>query len=208
MLELHLKHEGDGRFTPQTRDDWRKACEELEPGEVLLARIVHIRSMPEHRLFFGAIRSAWDNQRGGPLFIEAEGGWERLRAWLLCEAGHCETITFDHGTMSESAALRLKRRDTGNGVHSFWSVRQSTGTITCKTPLSVSHKLCKHEDFQPVKDRVFELLCNVICPGTTPEELMAIRYTRPKVKRARKKSDGGQTAATDGTGDRAVVEVG
>jgi hypothetical protein len=57
------------------------------------------------------------------------------------------------------------------------------GVIRVRFPKSISFKLCKSDEFQPVKRKVFDLLCNVICPGTTPEELMQIRYSRPRLRK-------------------------
>lgn len=185
MIEMNLKHEGAGRFSPASHVDWKMAVEELEEGETLLARLVRPRSNPENRLFFGAIKSAWDNQRGGPMFTEEEGGWERLRAWLLCEAGWCDLHKFDPGSISKEAVQVLKQRDQS----AFWTVVAETGEIRVRFPKSISFKLCKSDEFQLVKRKVFDLLCNVVCPGTTPEELMQIRYSRPRLKRQRQAED-------------------
>lgn len=182
MIEMHLKHEGAGRFSPASHVDWKLAMDELEVGETLLARFVRPRSVSENGLFFGAIKSAWDNQRGGPLFTEEEGGWERLRAWLLCEAGWCDLHEFAPGSITREAVQVLKQRDQA----AFWTVLSESGVIRVRFPKSISFKLCKSDEFQPVKRKVFDLLCNVICPGTTPEELMQIRYSRPRLRKQKK----------------------
>jgi len=179
VIEMNLRHDGHGKFSPASHVDWKLAMEELDDGEVLLARLVRPRSNPENRLFFGAIKSAWDNQRGGPLFTEEDGGWERLRAWLLCESGWCDLHEFAPGSITKEAVQVLKQRDQA----AFWSVVPDTGVIRVRFPKSISFKLCKSDEFQPVKRKVFDLLCNVICPGTTPEELMQIRYSRPRLRK-------------------------
>lgn len=182
MIELNVIHDGHGRFSPASHVDWKTAEEQLEVGEKLLARLVRPRSSPENRLFHGAIKSAWDNQRGGPLFTEREGGWERLRAWLLCEAGWCIMHEFEPGAITRPVVAVLKE------LHptAFWTECCDGGWIRLRVPKSIAYRVCKSDEFQPVKRKVFDLLCNVICPGTTPEELMQIRYSRPRLKKARK----------------------
>lgn len=199
MIELQLIYDGGGKFSPASHVDFRTACEELEQGERVVARLVRPRSSPENRLFHGAMKSAWDNQRGGPLFTEEEGGWLRLRAWCLCEAGWCDLHEFDAGAISKEAVAILKQRDQT----AFWTVNRGTGKIRVRFPKSISFKACKHPDFQPVKGKVFDLLCNVICPGTTPEELMEIRYSRPKLGRKRSKSAASPAAGGDGSDETA-----
>jgi len=194
MIEMRVIHEGEGRFSPASHADWKTAIEEIEPRQELVARFVLPRSSQENRLLHGAIRSAYDNQRGGPMFGEEDGGWKRLRAWLLCEAGHCNTETFKPGSLSECAVIALKRRDIREGVHSFWSQHQRTGEIICRTPLTIKFAVVKHPDFQPIKTRMLDLMCNVIVPGTTPEQLMEIRYTRPRSKKAKTAPEGAENA--------------
>ena len=185
MIDLEVKHEGDGRFVVTSRQDWETAKEEIPVGEVLRAQFTRRRSSPENRLLHGAIKSAYDNQRGGPLYGDEEGGWLKLRAWLLVEAGHCHTYEFPDGALDKRAVIALKARDNAEGIHSFWTLKQSTGAITCKTPRTIRFSVVSHHDFQPVKTEILRLLTEIICPGTTPEQLMEERYTRPKLRRVK-----------------------
>ena len=192
MIDLEVKHEGDGRFVVTSRQDWETAKEEIPVGEVLRAQFTRRRSSPENRLLHGAIKSAYDNQRGGPLYGENEGGWRRLRAWLLVESGHFTACEFQPGSLTKEAIEVLKKRDNDEEIYSSWSVRPSTGVITCKTPRTIKFSVVSHHDFQPIKTEMLRLLTEVICPGTTPEQLMEERYTRPKLKRASKPKQASQ----------------
>lgn len=189
MIELEVKHTGDGRFEVTNRQDWETAKQEIDVGAVLKAEFKFPRSSRENRLLHGAIKSAYDNQRGGPMFSEEEGGWLKLRAWLLTESGHCNVYEFDAAAISRETVQALKRRDAAENVYSFWALRQADKKIICKTPRTIRFSVVKHPDFQPVKTRMIDLLCTVICPGTTPEQLMDERYVRPKMKRVKKASN-------------------
>lgn len=182
MIEARLRYEGNGRFSPGSHDDFVLVCSQFKQGEIVVARFVRERSSRENRLFHGAIKSAYDNQRGGPLFSEEEGGWLKLRAWLLCEAGHCDLHQFEPGAVTEPVIKVLKE------LHptAFWSVGRLTGVIRLRIPKTIRFAVLKHPDFQPVKDKVMELLCNVVVPGTTPEELMEIRHVGRTNTRAAK----------------------
>ncbi len=185
MIELMVKHESAGLFRVTSRQDWEQAHDEIPIGCELRAEFKFPRSSPENRLVHGAIKSAYDNQRGGPMFSEEEGGWKRLRAWLLCEAGHCDLLEFSPGSISPEVIRALKQRDQ----ESFWSADAKTGVIRLRIPKTIRFSVVKHPDFQPVKTKMLDLLCNVICPGTTPEQLMEQRYTRPKLTRKKVKND-------------------
>lgn len=190
MIEVEVKHTGDGRFEVTNKEHWEVCKTELTVGAVMMAELKFPRSSRENRLLHGAMKSAYDNQRGGPLFSEEDGGWLRLRAWLLCEAGHCHVYEFEPDGVTDATVRALKRRDAAEGVHSFWSRRAGDGRIICRTPRSIAFRAVRHPDFQPIKTRLLDMLCNVIVPGTTPEQLMEHRYTRPKIKRTKKASQG------------------
>lgn len=183
MIEIRLKYDGGGKFSAADHQAWQDASDECEDGETYVARLVRPRSSPENRLVHGAIKSAYDNQRGGPMFSEEDGGWRRLRAWLLCEAGWCDMQEFKPGSITPEVIAVLKQRDQA----AFWTANKRTGVIRVRFPKSISYRSCKHPDFQPVKTKMLALLCEVICPGTTPEQLMEERYTRAVPHKATKR---------------------
>lgn len=172
MIEVNLRYDGGGKFSAASHIDFRFLSDECDPGEQLLARLVRPRSNRENRLFHGVVKSAYDNQRGGPLFTEEEGGWLKLRAWLLCEAGHCDLHEFAHGSITEPVIRTLKQVYD----HGFWSANRRTGVVRLRIAKSISFRLLKSDDFQPIKNKIFEIICTDIVPGTTPEQLMEIRH--------------------------------
>lgn len=172
MIELRTKYEGEGRWRAASHVDWKIAIQECTTGEEMVTRFVRPRSSKENRLFHGAIKAAWNNQRGGPYYPEEEGGWMRLRAWLLCEAGYCDLYEFAPGSISREVVQVLKQRDQD----AFWTVMPKTGVIRARFPKSISYKTLCADEFQPIKTRVFEILCNVVVPGTDPIALMEMAH--------------------------------
>jgi hypothetical protein len=176
MTEIRLRYDGNGKFSPASHVDYTTAIEEFEQGEEFVAKLTRPRSSRENRLFHGSIKSAYDNQRGGPRFEDEADvdGWMRLRGWLLCQAGHCDVHRFTPGALAPEAVATL-RQVYGDA---FWAVEEKTGAILMRVPKTVRFSTLKHPDFQPVKDKVFQILCNEIVPGTTPEQLMEIRFAK------------------------------
>ena len=168
MIELRLTVLEQGRFACADHDSYITAMEHLEPGEILRTQFTRPRSSQENRLFHGVISQAWHNQRGGPRFSDEDGGWERLKHWLLCETGHCDMHVFEPGAISPEvmAFLKADRRDA------FWTVNERSGLITLRRAKTVRFADLKHPDFQPIKNKVFELVTSLIVPGTTVEEIM------------------------------------
>lgn len=65
----------------------------IAEGQIIKCKIMKERSSPHHRLFFAAIRLAFDNwpEQHPEQFATAE----ELRGWLLCKAGHCSQIKLE-----------------------------------------------------------------------------------------------------------------
>lgn len=200
MIEVRLRYEGNGKISPASHEDYRTLCEEIEPGETIVARLVRERSSRENRLFHGAIKSAWDNQRGGPMFTEEEGGWMKLRAWLLCEAGHCDLQEFEPGAITPPVIRALK------AVYPtcFWSADRRTGKIRMRVAKTIKFATLKHPDFQPIKDKVFELLCTEIVPGVTPEQLMEMAHAGRETTRATARKQQKRDHRSDAAGGQAL----
>lgn len=177
MIELRLRYDGNGKFSPASHADYLDAIEDLHQGEEYVAKLVRPRSSRENRLFHGAIKSAYDNQRGGPRFDDRPDidGWERLRGWLLCEAGWCDVHRFVPGALAPEAVAILRQVVRSDTV---WAVDTTTGHILMKVPRTIKFATLKHPDFQPIKTKIFAILCNEIVPGSTPNELMEIRHGR------------------------------
>lgn len=188
MTELRLRYDGNGKFSPASHVDYTAACDECQQGEEYVAKLVRPRSSRENRLFHGAIKSAYHNQRGGPRFDDRDDsdGWERLRGWLLCEADWCDIHRFKPGALAPEAITIMRQVVRADTV---WAVDRTTGDILMKVPRSIKFATMKHPDFQPVKNKVFEILCNEIVPGSTPEQLMEIGHARGDADQLRQRAD-------------------
>lgn len=78
----------------------------LAEGQMIKCKIMKERSSPHLRLFFAAIKTAYDNwpEQHAEQFVNAE----ELRGWLLCKAGHCSSIKLDldhHDYAAKSAQM-------------------------------------------------------------------------------------------------------
>lgn len=170
MIEVRLKYRDGGAVEPASHIDWQMLADEFEDGEEIIARLTRPRSNRENRLFHSAIETAWHNQRGGPRFDEEEGGWRKLKAWLLCEAGHCELHEFPPQAISPAVVKVLK--DITSSC--FWSADRRTGKIRMRRARKITFKDLKSAEFQPVKNAVFEIITSAIVPGITIEQLVGM----------------------------------
>lgn len=168
MLDLRLEHIGQGQFRTRSRLDYELCCTELDDGEHVRAKVTRRRSVQQNEFFHALIEAAWENQRGGP----PQPTWRHLKGWLLIQVGHCNVKRFDAGAMTPAVASYLRQ--------SFETVDFTTDgkAITMKVAKSVSFRRCDAAEMAGVVDRVVELICSVIVPGTTPAEIMSAAKTR------------------------------
>ena len=157
MIEVQLVYEGEGKFGCASKFDFTLAADKLGAGEVLTARLMHKRSGRQHRWFFSMVQAAWDNQRAGPRFDTAD----RLRHWLLIQAGHCDEKRFEPAAMTKEVAawLRATRDDIDFATDNRW--------IYARTAKSISYKACDHDTMCEIADRVVEVIMERIVPGST-----------------------------------------
>ncbi len=160
-LELRLEYCGEGKFRTATRLDWDLCQKELASRRQVFARISKPRSARQNAMFHAMIQDAFLNQRAGPQFPT----WEHLKGWLLIQAGHCEVMRFDPEAMTPAVAARL--RHTFTGVD-FTADRSS---IYMKIAKSVSFAKADADVMKDIVDRVIDIICTEIVPGTTPDEL-------------------------------------
>lgn len=203
MLELHGVVRG-ARVEPASHVDWLEITEQFDDGDHVIMRLFRPRSHRENNLFHAIIQQAWSNQRGGPRFNEDIGGWKMLKAWLLCNAGHCNIATYPAGSITKQIVMGLRQ----NGFRGFFSPDPHTGQIQMRTPKRVAFKDLKHPDFQPVKNHVFETICNVIIPGATIEQMImeATGGRYDGKRRYRKNASSGDKRKAKPGSDRLGVE--
>jgi len=164
VINLRLKYEGGGQFRVATRDDYDVATRELEQGEVLRSALTRPRSSDQNRMFHALCEEAFDNQTGGPRFET----WRHLKSWLLIQAGWCETHRFAAGSLTPQIAAALRHQfDTVD-----FSVDKKTGEIVMRFARSISFKECPADDFTRIMQKAIDVICEVIMPGTSKEDLI------------------------------------
>lgn len=150
---------------------WGDAIRHLGQGRTFKVTITHPRSSKDHAMFFRRIQKAFENNRSGIEFTDAE----HLRAWCLVEAGYCATVTVPVDAAATLGAagfadllceLMHKARSAG---HTFIEP-DATGAVV-KFPLSIRWSRLDQIAFAKVRDAVNEILVTRIVPGATLEQL-------------------------------------
>lgn len=141
-------------------EDAENRLREFAVGAILKAKITRPRS-PEHNSFFHVcIQEAfWKWPRDHPQFQPDD--WKHLRAWLLCKAGHCQKMVVTVSSGEEKLLKPIiqafrsffetdKERYIWVGIkdHALMAVR----------PLSLKYSDVDQHWFQPIADRVFDIL--------------------------------------------------
>ena len=157
MTELELIYEGRGRFVTADKGSLAIAHEEFGEGEVLTFRAAKKRSLRQLRWFFHMVHAALDNQRAGPDF---QGDPERLRKWLLIRVGHCNEKRFAPQAMTREVAAWLRE------TYSDIDLSTNGHEIIVRTARSISRKECGHDEMCAIADRVVDVICEEIVPGS------------------------------------------
>lgn len=160
MLDLQLIHLGNGRFATASKLDHDLAATLPANGKVR-AKITQPRSVDEHRWFFAVIAKAFENNRAGPSPDECPTP-EHLRAWLLIKAGHCDTQTFEPQAVTAPVVRWMKQVQP----MTFWSVTRD-GHIIARTAKSISFSKADEALFNPIANRVIDIIIEEVVPGTT-----------------------------------------
>lgn len=167
MTELYLTYEGGGKFQCAGRLDLKLSNDALEVGEKVKMRLISPRSLKGNNHFHRVIQLAHMNQRGGPYFEQ----WEKLKAWLLVQAGHCTVMEFDGDAIDAQVVVWLRSvSENLFFAHSYEGDRKH-GVWRVYRPKSISFKACDREEFGPVQQAVYEIIETTICPGTKIDDL-------------------------------------
>jgi hypothetical protein len=179
-VDLRLVHTGGGNFRPRTKLDFELCLSTFDDGEMVRAKVSKARSVRQNGYFHALIQAAFENQRGGPQ-VET---WEHLKSWLLIEAGHCDEVRINVGSMSEAdaktvaggMARELKRRFDTVGV----SYDRSSKEVVMRFARSVAFRAVDREKMGEIVDRVVAVICTVVVPGVDPETIMNQAKARAK----------------------------
>lgn len=159
-LIINLVYEGNGRFRTASKADLVVASDRFGQGEIIVGRVGKPRSQRQHNWFFAMISAAFENQTSGPLFDDAE----RLRKWLLIQAGHCDVKRFPPLAMSKDVAAWLKatRDDIDFSTDGEW--------IYAKTAKSISRKSCSGTELSELADKIIDIICEKLVPGSARKD--------------------------------------
>ena len=175
MVALTFQRQAKGAkpFRDADRIIWRNFLEPLRPGACFKVEATLPRYLADHKRFFGIIHKAFENNRSNIPFKDAE----HLRAWLLCEAGHCATFDVPAdaarvwGAHEYGDFLCRLMHEAAVRKHAFADFDEARGAVTIKMPHSVSWARLDQRGFAPVRNACYELIETRIVPGVKVDDL-------------------------------------
>lgn len=177
-IDLMLRHVGGGKFQTASHIDYHAAVELLEVNELLRAVLTRRRSVRQNNLLHAMIQAAFENQRGGPSFDT----WEKLKAYLLIEAGHSEERRFSIGKIPHAQAALVCGGFASviRDRHEYMAagIDRQRNEVVMRFAKSVAFRNATSDEMQPVVDRVLHKICTEIVPGTSPEALLTMAKAR------------------------------
>lgn len=139
-------------------------------GEGIYPNAHAIRSLSQHRRFFGMIAAAFHHWPDGHEFQPSSS--EHLRAWLLCKAGYRDVVTVpvesDRPAVIKLAMLAVEGALRAARTHAF--VRLHGSSLVVFTAKSISFHALPHGEFQSVNDAVQEII--EVETGTAVDKLL------------------------------------
>jgi hypothetical protein len=126
-------------------------------GKPVRIEVEESRNPKRHAMFFAVVAEAFKHWPEGHSF--APESTEHLRAWLLCKAGHCETmdIHVPNGSQLSMHPLMLALI-AFTGSKSVFVGQTKSGNIRAFRPKSQSFSRCKEADIKPIVDRVYDII--------------------------------------------------
>lgn len=125
-------------------------------GEVYALAPMEERSSASHRHYFACIREAWQNLP--ELLAEAYPSPEALRAFALIKAGYCDAHPFVCASKAEAIRFATYLKP----VDAFALVTVKEAVVTRYTAKSQSLRAMGKADFQASKDRVLEIVAEMV----------------------------------------------
>lgn len=172
-MRLMLRNVGEGKLEAATALDRRLLSEHIPEGRSAFFEVKKPRSVKQNGFFFALIDAAWQNQRERG--IATFDGPEHLRAWLLCQMGHCEVIDLEVGDDDsperiENYVAAIVDRVHRKGAYCFFE-RQPNG-IRTRIAKSWAFDELDAEKAARFVDETVAILTTEICPGATAEGLL------------------------------------
>lgn len=164
-------HPGHSRNTangPRAADDI--CCPDC--GSVFrLKRRAPRRSVPQHRRFFGLVKTAFEQWPEAYPFQPKDA--EHLRAWLLIHAGHSRVAQSIRCQDSDPARLTAVLRASFSAAKAHAFVEVNGDLVQVIVPHSVAFEKLPHAAACTIMTAVDEIVQNVI--GITSDELLRAR---------------------------------
>lgn len=188
MPEVVLIFDGNGRFHTGSKGDLHLCNERFEPGERVRAKITKKRSTRQNGFFHALIHQGFVNQQAGPEFEDED----QMKGWILLKAGWSteERIGFPPdlpGSKKQRvqwmvpfvADLASRQRARHGSV--AVAIDPNSEEIVFRYPRSTNFEKCDAEEFGKIVDKAVDLICTVIVPGTSPEELRTMAKGNSRV---------------------------
>lgn len=122
------------------------------------AVLTKVRSLPDHRRFFGLIRAAFHHWPENHDFHPDNE--EHLRAWLLCKAGYRETVAIpvegDNSIVARLACLAAESAIKAARGYAF--VRPHSSGLAVISPRSLAFDTLSQKEFSPIRQAVEDVI--------------------------------------------------
>ena len=152
-------------------------------GKPVRIEVEESRNPKRHAMFFAVLAEAFKNWPEAHEFKPESP--EHLRAWLLCKAGHCETIDI-HVPAGANLSMHpmMLALVAFTGSKSVFVGPTKSGNLRAFRPKSQSFSRCKEADIKPIIDRVYDIIAvesgMAICDLKREAEKECQPSTRPK----------------------------
>jgi hypothetical protein len=148
---LPLRYDGSGRFTCL-----RPGSITVEPGTVAGWQMAEHRSSKSHAHLFAVITDVWGSLPEG--YADEWASPDALRKWALVKIGHCTTTKIACASNQEAINLVVAVRS----LDAYAVVTLDGKIVTISQAKSIAGNKVKRAEFQQIKERVFDVLSELI----------------------------------------------
>jgi hypothetical protein len=173
-LTLELVYGGDGTFRTASPFDFKLASKQLGEGELIRVSVSRGRSSKQNRMFHALVTAAWENQVHGPMLETVE----HMRAYLLIRAGHMNETRIPLAKQSAKDIVATARHMSAF-LRQYYDYCETThdserNHLILRVAKKWRFSKTDHDTASAVMQRVIDEICGNICPGTTPDSLLAM----------------------------------
>lgn len=168
MLDVWLKYEGNGLFRTASRASFDAVNDNYSPGDRVKARTTRPRSLNQNALLHAIIQNAFDNQRAGPHFANAE----QLKGYLLVQIGYSDERRKSLDGMSRNLVTAFGKALaalSAIGPYERYFYDPKTGELVKRIPRRTRD--ADREKMSEIIEAVAAVIKEEIVPGVGIEEL-------------------------------------